>query len=179
MKAVLKEEIIEKIRPVRLFIFDVDGVLTDGRIIYNDAGQETKFFDVRDGHGIKLLMRAGIEVGILSARESNVVKYRADNLGIELVYLGRKDKLSAFEEILQSKSITPKEIAYMGDDIIDLPVIKRAGFSATVADGVEEVKAMADYVAAKKGGRGAVREVAEVVLKAKGKWDEIMSHYLR
>ncbi|MBI1911857.1 MAG: HAD-IIIA family hydrolase [Deltaproteobacteria bacterium] len=170
---------IEKIRPVRLFIFDVDGVLTDGRIIYNDSGQETKFFDVRDGHGIKLLMRAGIEVGILSARESNVVKYRADNLGIELVYLGRKDKLSAFEEILKSKSITPKEIAYMGDDIIDLPVIKRVGFSATVADGVDEVKAMADYVAAKKGGRGAVREVAEVVLKAKGKWDEIMSHYLR
>lgn len=176
---VLKEGVIGKIKGIKLVIFDVDGVLTDGRIIYDNDGKETKSFDVKDGHGIKLLMRADIDAAIITARESRVVEHRAKNLGIELVYQGRLDKLAAFEEIRQKTGLKPSEIAYVGDDIIDLPVIKRAGFSAAVSDAVEEVRERVDYVAKRPGGRGAAREVAELVLKAQGKWDGILANYLR
>lgn len=168
-----------KLKPLKLLIFDVDGVLTDGRIIYDNAGVETKAFDVKDGHGIKLLMRCGIDVGIITARESNVVAVRAANLGIGIVFQGMKDKLKAFEEILKTTGLDPSRIGYVGDDIIDLPVIRRAGFSATVADGVSEVKERVDYVAKCKGGCGAAREIAELVLKAQGLWDAVIAGYLR
>lgn len=168
-----------KIRKIKLVIFDVDGVLTDGTIIYNDEGQEIKVFDVRDGHGIKLLMRTGIQVGIITARESRVVAHRAVNLGIDLVYQGRKDKLSAFEDILKKTSLKPEEAAYMGDDIIDLPVMTRVGLSAAVSDAVEEVKARVDYITKAAGGRGAARELAELILKGQGRWDEILNNYLK
>ena len=177
--AVLKKSVAERVRGIKLVIFDVDGVLTDGRIIYDDDGKETKSFDVKDGHGIKLLMRAGINAAIITARESKVVVHRAKNLGIELVYQGRKDKLEAFEEILEKTGLKPSETAYVGDDIIDLPVIRRAGFSAAVSDAVDEVKKRVDYVAGRPGGRGAAREVAEVILKTQGKWEEILKGYLR
>lgn len=170
--------LIEKIKPLKLMIFDVDGVLTDGRIIYNDEGQETKFFDVRDGHGIKLLMRSGINVAIITARESKVVTHRAANLGIELVYQGRKRKIEAFEELLEKTSLKPFETAYMGDDIIDIPVLKKAGFSAAVSDAVKEVRDIADYVTERPGGRGAAREITEVILKGQGKWEDILQYYL-
>lgn len=177
--AVLKEDVAVKVRGIKLVIFDVDGVLTDGRIIYDDEGKETKSFDVKDGHAIKLLMRSGINAGIITARESKVVLHRAKNLGIDLVYQGRKDKLEAFEEIQRATGLVPSEIAYVGDDIIDLPVLLRAGFSAAVSDAVDEVKERVDYVANKPGGRGAVREVAEVILKTQGKWEEVLKSYLR
>lgn len=177
--AVLSEAVLEKIRGIKLVVFDVDGVLTDGRIIYDDDGKETKSFDVKDGHAIKLLMRSGIGAGIITARESKVVVHRAGNLGIDLVYQGRKNKLEAFEEIQGKTGLRPSEIAFVGDDIIDLPVLKRAGFSAAVSDAVEEVRERVDYVAARPGGRGAVREVAELILKTQGKWEDILNGYLR
>lgn len=174
----MDERLKEKLKKIRLVIFDCDGVLTDGRIIYNDEGQETKVFDVRDGHGIKLMARAGIESAILTARESKTVEHRAANLGIELVFQSMKDKLSGLEEILKVRPFKLEEIAYMGDDIIDLPVLKRVGLAVTVADGVDEVKEMADYITSRPGGMGAVRELAELILKSQSKWDEILSRYL-
>jgi len=174
-----KDALNGKIAGIRLVIFDVDGVLTDGRIVYDNNGVESKSFDVKDGHGIKLLMRAGIDCAIVTARESKVVDLRAQNLGITLVYQGRKDKLGAFEEIMKKTGLAPAEIAYVGDDIIDLPVIKRAGFSVAVADAVSEVRERVDHVTVRPGGRGAVREVAELILKAQGKWDLILKPYLR
>ncbi|HBG45474.1 MAG TPA: phenylphosphate carboxylase subunit delta [Deltaproteobacteria bacterium] len=168
----------EKIKQIKLVIFDVDGVLTDGRIIFDAAGVETKCFDVKDGHGIKLLIRSGIQGAIITARESEVVLRRAKDLGIDLVYQGIKDKRLALDDIVAKSAIPLSEMAYMGDDIIDIPVLKRVGFSATVADGVEEVRGMVDYVARRPGGRGAARELVELILKAQGKWDEVMRTYL-
>ncbi len=177
MEGALKEGVVEKIRKIKLLILDVDGVLTDGGIFYDDEGGETKRFDVKDGHGIKLAMRAGIDVAIVSARESSAVRYRAKNLGIELVYQGIRDKVRALEEIMEKKSLKPDEIAYVGDDLVDLPVIKRAGFSAAVNDAATDVKDRADYVTGRPGGRGAVREVVEVLLKSQDKWDGAIRQY--
>jgi len=177
--SVIKEALKEKIAGVRLMIFDVDGVLTDGKIVYDDQGVESKSFDVRDGHGMKLLMRSGVQVAIITARQSRVVEHRAANLGIELVYQGAKDKLKAFDEILDKLSLAPDQAAYMGDDIIDLPVMKRVGFSATVPEAVEDVLERADYVATRAGGAGAAREVCELILKAQDRWGETIEAYLR
>lgn len=174
----MDERLKDKLKKIRLVIFDCDGVLTDGRIIYNDEGQETKVFDVRDGHGIKLMARAGIESAILTARESKTVEHRAANLGIELVFQGMKNKLVGLEEILKRRPLKLEEIAYVGDDIIDLPVLKRVGLAVTVADGVDEVKERANYITKRPGGRGAARELAELLLKSQSKWEEILSHYL-
>ncbi|MBW7956779.1 MAG: HAD hydrolase family protein [Deltaproteobacteria bacterium] len=170
--------VAEKIKAVKLAIFDVDGVLTDGRIIFDAHGTETKFFDVKDGHGIKLLMRSGIDAAIITARESKVVQLRADDLGISLVYQGMKDKKAALESISARTGLPPSAMAYVGDDIIDLPVIRRVGFSAAVSDAVQEVKEAVDYVTGKPGGKGAVRELAELILKVQGKWDEVMRQFL-
>lgn len=170
-------KLIEKINKIKLAIFDVDGVLTDGRIIFDAAGTETKCFDVKDGHGIKLLMRGRIDVAIITARESKVVFHRAQDLGIALVYQGVRDKKRALDDITAKTGIAPSEMAYMGDDIIDLPVLTRVGLSATVSDAVDEVRAMADFVASKPGGRGAVRELVDLILKTQGKWDEVVRPY--
>ncbi len=177
--AEITDALKEKISGIRLMIFDVDGVLTDGRIVYNDEGVESKAFDVRDGHGIKLLMRNGIEAAIITARESRVVEHRAANLGIEHVFQGATNKLAVFEEVLGRLGLDPRQAAYMGDDIIDLPVMKRAGFSAATSDAVDEVRERADYVASRPGGRGAAREVCELILKAQGRWEATLARYLR
>lgn len=174
----VSRELADKIRAVKLVVFDVDGVLTDGRIIFSNSGEETKLFDVKDGHGIKLLMRSGIDVAIITARESEVVRRRARDLGITHVFQGMKDKKMALEELVKASGVTPDAMAYMGDDIIDLPVLKRVAFSAAVADAVSEVIERVDFVAKKPGGRGAARELAELILKVQGKWDEVMKAYL-
>ncbi|MCC6503119.1 MAG: HAD-IIIA family hydrolase [Deltaproteobacteria bacterium] len=174
----VSRELASKIMSVKLVVFDVDGVLTDGRIIFSNSGEETKLFDVKDGHGIKLLMRSGIDVAIITARESEVVRRRAKDLGITHVFQGMKDKRMALEELVKTSGITPAEMAYMGDDIIDLPVLKRVAFSAAVADAVAEVRERVDFVSKRPGGRGAARELAELVLKVQGKWDEVMKAYL-
>jgi 3-deoxy-D-manno-octulosonate 8-phosphate phosphatase (KDO 8-P phosphatase) len=162
---------------IKLLLLDVDGVMTDGRIIYDNEGGETKAFDVKDGHGLKLIQRAGIKVGIITGRESKVVARRAAELGIDLVYQGIKDKTQPFRDILDKLSLTAEEIAYIGDDIVDLPVMRQVGFAATVADAMEDVKAYADMVAVRSGGRGAVREICDFLLKNSGRWASVTRHY--
>ncbi len=170
--------LIEKMRRVRLLILDVDGVLTDGAIIYSERGGEIKHFDVRDGHGIKLLMRAGIGVALVTARESRVVATRARDLGIDLLFQGRKDKLACFADILEHEGLGADETAFVGDDLVDLPVLRRVGFSVSVPEGVAEVRERVDYVTEASGGRGAVREVCEMILRAQGLWDGVIGRYL-
>ncbi len=179
MEGSLIEAVEKRIKKIKLLLLDVDGVMTAGSIIYGDDGKEIKIFDVRDGHGIKLLMRAGVDVGIITSRRSGVVAKRAEDLGIELIYQGRIDKLKAFEEVLEKRAFAPDEAAFMGDDIVDLPVLKRAGFSIAVHDAVDEVKGRVHHVTSKSGGRGAVREVSELILKVQGKWEGLMERYLR
>lgn len=167
----------DKLKKIRLLLLDVDGVLTDGKIIYTDRGEEIKCFDVRDGHGLKLLMQAGIEVALVTGRESKVVEHRAHDLGITSVYQKVWDKGEILHLILQEKGLSEDAIAFVGDDLIDLPLLERVGFSATVADGVDEVKQRVDYISPHRGGERAVREICELILKAQGKWDEITKRY--
>jgi len=173
-----KEMNEEKLRKIKLLLLDVDGVLTDGKIVYTDQGEEIKSFDVKDGHGLKLLMRAGIDVALVTGRKSKVVKHRAKDLGITLVYQQVWDKREVLNKILQEKGISEDAIAFVGDDLVDLPIIERVGFSATVADGIEEVKQRVDYISPQKGGERAVRGICELILKAQGRWDEVTKQYL-
>jgi 3-deoxy-D-manno-octulosonate 8-phosphate phosphatase (KDO 8-P phosphatase) len=177
LEAKLGSALADRIRNVKVLVLDVDGVLTDGRIILSDDGQETKCFNVRDGHGLKMIRRAGIEVMLLTGRKSLVVEHRARELGVERVYQGALDKLAVLEEILTSTGLSPGQVAYMGDDIVDLPVLRRAGFSVTVSDAHEDVLQAVDLVTRNAGGRGAVREVCEIILKAQGKWEGLMERY--
>lgn len=167
----------EKLIPITLLLLDVDGVLTDGTIIYSDSGEEIKAFNVRDGHGLKLLMRAGLEVALLTARESKVLLHRARDLGITAVYQKAIDKLAAYRAIIDEKKIEDRNVCFVGDDIIDIPVLRRVGFSAAVADAVPEVKEVVDYVTGQAGGKGAVREVCELLLKAQNKWEQVTEKY--
>ncbi len=173
----MKKSLREKLQHIKILIMDVDGVMTDGRIIINDDGRETKNFDVRDGHGIKLVQRYGIEVALLTGRQSEVVKHRANELGITEVHQKIFNKKEVFAEILQKNNLNAYQAAFIGDDIIDIPVLKEAGFSATVADAIDIVKKTVDYVTKNKGGRGAVREVCEMLLQAQGRWPEIAAKY--
>ena len=174
----INEALRAKIEKVKLLILDCDGVLTDGSIIYSEHGGETKAFNVRDGHGIKLLKRVGIECAIITARSSEVLKRRAEELGIVHLYQKELDKAAAYNKILKECKLEPDETLYMGDDIIDIPVFTRVGVGVAVADAVEEVIELADYVTVKCGGRGAVREVAEIIMKIQGHWDSVMAKYL-
>ena len=173
----LSTNYIRKIKAIRILILDVDGVMTDGKIIYDDDGKEIKIFDVKDGHGIKLLMRAGIDVAIITARESKVVLHRARNLGIEMVYQKAMDKVIAFEDILKKRQLSPQETAYIGDELVDIPLLRRVGFAVTVKDAVADVKKRIDYITAKNGGCGAVREICELILKVQGKWEQVTARY--
>ncbi|MDW7644613.1 MAG: HAD-IIIA family hydrolase [Desulfuromonadales bacterium] len=167
----------DRLAKIRLLLLDVDGILTDGRIIYDHDGVESKMFDVKDGHGLKLIQRAGIRVGIITGRSSEVVALRARELGIDIVYQGAKEKMVPYREILEKLGLEDDEVAYMGDDLVDLPVLSRVGFSATVADAVEDIKPYVHYVAQKKGGRSAVREVCDLLLKESGRWPEVTRRY--
>ena len=162
---------------IRLVIFDVDGVLTDGGIILDNKGNEFKSFNVRDGHGIKMLIRAGVTVAMITGRYSKVVERRARELGIKEVYQRCHDKRIAYRHLIEKYSLDPKEIAYIGDDIVDLPLLKISGFSVSVADADEEAKIASMMITKNKGGRGAVREVCDFILKAKGLWEGIVDGY--
>jgi 3-deoxy-D-manno-octulosonate 8-phosphate phosphatase (KDO 8-P phosphatase) len=177
VEEITEERILKKIRRVKLLILDVDGVLTDGRIVIDDAGLESKQFDVRDGHGLKIIMRFGIDVVLLTGRRSRVVEHRAADLGITEVYHGILNKAAQFEEILKLRGIAPEEVACVGDDVVDIPLLRRAGFSVAVADAVPEARTIADYVTQRGGGRGAVREVCEVILKAQNRWADVAARY--
>lgn len=169
----------ELLEPIRLLILDVDGVMTDGRIIYDANGVESKFFNVKDGHGIKMIQRCGVEVAIISGRDSRVTALRAHELGISRVRLHALDKLSAYGELLAETGLSPPETAFMGDDVIDLPVLRRVGFSAAPADAVDEVREAVHHVTRNRGGWGAVREVTDLILKGKGLWEGVMERYRR
>ena len=164
-------------KSIKILILDVDGVLTDGRVIYTDSGEEIKRFDVRDGHGLKLLMRSGIEVILLTGRESKVVLHRARDLGIEHVYQKALNKIEVYKTILAQRNLEDKDVGFVGDDLVDLPVLRKVGFSAAVPDAVPEVKEIVDYITTKKGGEGAVREVCELLLKAQNKWEAVTEKY--
>ncbi len=163
---------------IRWFIMDVDGVLTDGGIIYDSAGRELKKFCVKDGMGITLLHNAGIKTAIITSRNSPMVKRRADELNITEVIQGVSDKLFLYEKIKKRYSLSDEEVLYVGDDFVDLPVLRRVGFPVTVPDAPEELKEVCVYVTQKQGGDGAVREVAELLLKLSGKFEEAVRRYI-
>lgn len=165
-------------RRIRLLLFDVDGVLTDGTIVLHHDGTESKTFHIRDGAGIVWAQRAGLKVGLLSARLSEATSRRAAQLGIALVVQGANDKLAAYNQIARDAGLPDDEIAYMGDDLQDLPVLRRAGFSAAPADAAPDVRRCVDWVSSRPGGQGAVRELIEHVLQLQGVWPDAVAEYL-
>lgn len=171
------EALKSRILAIRLMIFDVDGVLTDGRIFYQDDGLEIKVFDVQDGHGIKLLQRSGIEVALITGRFCPAVEHRAKDLGIERVYQNVHFKREAYEKILLETGLRDEEVGYMGDDLIDIPVMRRVGFAVAVPNATCHVIPYAHYVTRGMGGRGACREVCELILQVQGRWEGVTERY--
>ena len=169
--------VIKAAQKIKLILLDVDGVLTDGRLYYGNDGEEFKAFDIQDGLGIKLLQKGGIEVGIITGRTSKLLTRRTEELDIELVVQGREDKLTALNEILEDRAINLKEIAFVGDDLPDLAVIRRVGLGITPANGNHIVAGQALWQTKKGGGQGAVREVAELILNAQGKLEALLAPY--
>ena len=167
-----------KLDAIRMLVLDVDGVMTDGTIVVDSEGRESKFFSVLDGHGIKMWKRAGLQTAFLSGRKSGPTKQQADELAIDYCLEDCKDKLVCLRELMRLSGLSIEQIAYVGDDLPDLPVIRCAGFAAAVANAVDEVKKAADYITTRKGGQGAVREVIEYILKKTGKWEGLMKKYL-
>jgi len=174
-----EKNLTEKAARIKLIILDADGVLTDGKIIMSNNSDEVKTFNVRDGHGLVLAKRFNLEIAIVSGRESSVLKARAKEFGIELLFMKIWDKLSVYEEIKQKTGLKDEEIAIIGDDIVDLPMLKRAGLSVAPSDAEEEVLSRVDWVTTRPGGGGAVREMTDFILKSKGLWDEVMKKYLQ
>ena len=167
-----------KAKRLVLMGFDVDGVLTDGTLYFGTHGDEIKAFSSLDGHGLKMLQRAGVEVAIISGRSSRALELRAENLGVKELHMGVEDKRRLLAELAARRGIDLTQTGYMGDDVVDLPILRACGFSATVADAHGEVLGRVDYVASKAGGRGAVREVCDLILRAQDKWDAAMAEYL-
>ncbi|WP_294945527.1 HAD family hydrolase [Sulfurivirga sp.] len=164
---------------IRLLLLDVDGVLTDNRLFYGDNGIEYKAFHTRDGHGMVLLQQAGLDIGIITGRTSEVVTRRMADLKVKYVYQGVPDKLPTFEALMKECGLTPEQVAYMGDDILDLPILRRVGLAAMPANGDPTLRHHVHFVSQHPGGQGAVRELCELILKAQGRWEEIMAFYLR
>ena len=168
-----------KCKMIKAVVFDIDGTITDGRIGYGGGSpREIKFFDVRDGQGIRLAMRAGLRVGILSGRKSQANRVRAKELGLSFLYEGCLDKLSGWETMLAEQGLEPSECMYIGDDVVDMPPMRRAGFPVAVADAVPELDSVAILRTKHAGGRGAVREAVEILLKGQGKWDSVLEKYM-
>ena len=163
---------------IKLLLFDVDGVLTDGKIQMHADGSESKTFDIKDGTGIVWAQRAGLTVGILSARNSAATSQRAAQLGITLIHQGVKSKLETYDQIADSLLLEDEQVAYMGDDVLDLPVLMRVGLAAAPADAVEAVRSRVHWVSRCQGGAGAARELIELILRAQGRWDALVSSYL-
>lgn len=170
--------VLEAAKRIRLLALDVDGVLTDGRITYTSAGDEIKSFDVRDGHAIKIAMRVGLNVAIITGRESSIVSRRAEELGIRLVYQGAIDKMRALKAMVFEAGVEPEQIAYMGDDVVDIPVLQSVGLACAPADAAGEVLTRSPFVTESGGGQGAVRELIFFLLEAQGLLDGVMERYL-
>ena len=171
--------VIKRAKGIRLLVMDVDGILTDGRVIYTAAGEAQVAFDILDGHGIKLALRFGLILAIITGRESEVVAQRARELGILELHQKAVDKLPVFENLLARHGLTPPQVGCMGDDLLDLPLLRRAGLAITVPGAVDEVRSAAHYVTRRPGGQGAVREALELLLKAQGHWPAVMERYRR
>lgn len=162
------QDILDKAAKIKLVVFDVDGVLTDGRLFYGDDGQEYKAFHSRDGHGMKMLKETGVEIAIITGRTSSVVEHRMANLGIEHVYQGKLEKLPAFEELINKLNVISDEVAYVGDDVVDLPIMLRVGLAVAVADAHELVLKHSHWQTSHGGGQGAARDVCELIMEARG-----------
>lgn len=172
------KDILDKASHIRLLIFDVDGVLTDGSLFLGDDGQEYKAFNSRDGHGIKMLKKHGIEVAIITGRTSKVVEHRMANLGIEHIYQGKLDKLPAYEELVAKLGIPAEATAYVGDDVVDLPVMRRVGLAIAVQDAHPLVRTHSHWQTPTPGGRGAARDVCELLMEAHGVLQDELKRYL-
>jgi 3-deoxy-D-manno-octulosonate 8-phosphate phosphatase (KDO 8-P phosphatase) len=162
------------LKQIQMVLLDVDGVLTAGEIIYSDNGDQLKVFNVKDGIGIRLLKEAGLQVGIITGRKGKALRHRCLNLGIDLIYDGVRDKLNVLETVTQRTGVAPAAMAYVGDDLPDLPIMKAVGLAVAVADAHELVRNCAHIVTKAPGGRGAVREISEAILKAQGQWDALI-----
>ena len=174
----MNKDIVKKASKIKLLILDVDGVMTDGSIILDNKGNELKRFHVRDGHGIKMIQKAGIIVAIITGRKSEVLKVRARELGIKEVYQRIYKKSAVYEKLLRKYKCSDENVAFMGDDVVDSELLKRAGLTAAPADAEEGAIKLADIVMKKNGGRGAVREFIDLILKASGKWDIVSGESL-
>lgn len=172
----MDQQLLERAKNIKLLVLDVDGVMTNGKIYYGNYGDELKAFDVKDGFGTVLLRRAGIETVIITAKKSKVVRLRAKDIGIKYVYENHS-KLNVFNKVLQKFKLTKEQACFIGDDLIDIPVLKSAGLSVAVPQAVNEVKGAASYITKADAGRGAVREVCELILKSQGKWEEVTKKY--
>lgn len=174
----MNAEVEQRASRIKLLLMDCDGVLTDGRIWLFENGEEQKGFHTRDGLGLALWHRAGMRSGIISGNRSNAVDRRAHSLGISFVIQGCEEKQQAFAEILSQAEVSADEVAYMGDDLNDLPLMRQSGLGIAVADAASETRQHAHYVTQSLGGHGAVREVIELLLKAQGRWDQLINHYI-
>jgi len=172
------QDIMARAREVRLVVFDVDGVLTDGGLFIDTEGREHKVFHSRDGHGMKMLQHSGVKLAVITGRSSPAVTHRMASLGIEHVYQGQQDKLPAFSDLLGKLDLQHAQVAYVGDDVVDLPIMRRAGFAVAVADAHPLVKRHAHWQTANPGGRGAARDVCELILEAQGRLDSMLAQYL-
>lgn len=170
-------ELKTRAKKIKMILMDTDGVLTEGKIIFFSGGGEAKAFDVKDGVGIKLAQRVGIKMGIITGRSSEAVTRRAQELGIDELRQGAREKLISYEEILLKHSLKDEEVCFIGDDIIDIPVMKRVGFPVAVADAHKDILSFSVYQTDLKGGQGAVREVIDFIIRAQGKWDQIIKRY--
>lgn len=172
------QNIVDKAKKIKLVIFDVDGVLTDGSLFVTHSGEEIKAFNSRDGHGLKMLQNSGVIVAIITGRTSDIVTHRMNELGIEHVYQGKKNKYPAFVELLEKLSITPEETAYVGDDVVDLPVMTHVGLAIAVQDAHDFVVKHSHWRTPKAGGRGAARDVCEFIMDAQGNLVKELESYL-
>lgn len=172
------QDILNLAKNIKLVIFDVDGVLTDGSLFFGDDGQEYKAFYSRDGLGIKLLQRTGVEIGVITARNSELVEHRMKNLDIKHFYQGRLDKISAFEEMISKLNVTPEQTAYAGDDVVDLPVMKKVGLAIAVQDAHPFVKKHAHWITEHTGGRGAARDICELIMEAQGTLEAQLNSFM-
>ena len=172
------ELVLKRASRIRLLISDVDGVMTDGSITYTEEGVEIKSFSVTDGLGIKLLLDAGIEFCILTSRTSKATETRARELGIERIHQGVKDKVAVYNEIISEMGLGEHEVAYIGDDLVDLPVLTRVGLAITVPNGARQLRDYCHYCTKASGGKGAVREVAELILKGKNLWSQVLNRFI-
>ncbi len=175
----MTEDVIDRARRIRLIAFDIDGVMTDGTLFLGDDGQEYKGFNSLDGHGLKMLKSTGVALAIITGRNSKVVENRALNLGIDIVHQGAHDKLAVYEALCRELNLACEETAYMGDDVVDLPVMRRAGLAITVPAAPEIVKAYSHFVTLREAGRGAAREACEFLMRAQGTLDAALAPFLK